>query len=219
MARSISAREAVVRRGCVRRLGTVILALIVLGALAWLGRAPLLRGAADLWIVSDKPTHADAVVVLGGGLENRPFVAADVFKKGLVDKVLVSQVVESRAVKMGIIEGHTQANRQALLKLGVPASAIETFGTANRSTEDEAVTLREWADTHKAAALIIPIEIFSSRRVRWIFRREFAGKSTRIEVLAFDMSEFTRDNWWQHDKGIINFQNEILKYIFYRIHY
>ena len=83
---------------------------------------------ADLWIVSDKVTHADAAVVLGGGLEVRPFAAADLYRKGLVNKVLISQVEEDRVASIGVVPGHTEINRQVLLKLGVPADAIETFG-------------------------------------------------------------------------------------------
>lgn len=202
-----------------RRLGIVVIAIVGLVGFAWLERAPLLRGAANLWIVSDEATHADAVVVLGGGVEERPFVAADLYRQGLAKVILISQVSESRAVKSGIIQGHTESNYQALLKLGVPAHAIEAFGTANRNTNDEADSLREWADTHKAATIIIPIEIFSSRRAYWIFHHRFSGLPVHIEILAFDPSEFTRENWWRDDRGVVTFQNEIAKYIYYRLHY
>jgi hypothetical protein len=37
-----------------------------------------LRGA---WVVSDSIAPADAIVVLGGGLETRPFAAADLYTK------------------------------------------------------------------------------------------------------------------------------------------
>src|SRR5579862_339230 len=110
----------------------VILMLVGLAGIAWLEREPLLRGAANLWILSDEATHADAVVVLGGGVEDRPFIAADLYHKGLAKTVLISQVAESHAVKVGIVQGHTEANYQALLKLGVPAAAIDTFGVANK---------------------------------------------------------------------------------------
>jgi hypothetical protein len=43
----------------------------------WIKRGVLLRGAADLWIVSDPITPADAVVVLGGEINTRPFEAAN----------------------------------------------------------------------------------------------------------------------------------------------
>jgi hypothetical protein len=41
-----------------------IILLAAAGLVAWFGREFLLREAADLWIVSDRLTHADAIVVL-----------------------------------------------------------------------------------------------------------------------------------------------------------
>src|SRR5262245_44785860 len=54
---------------------TIALLIVGFGAGAWLEREALLRGLTDFWIVSDPITRGDAVVVLGGGLEYRPFVA------------------------------------------------------------------------------------------------------------------------------------------------
>src|SRR6516162_4284329 len=100
-----------------RRLGVVVLVLACLGAGVWLAREPLLRGAADLWIVSDEVTPADAVVVLGGQIDVRPFAAAEFFRQGLVHRVLISNNEEDRAAAIGAVHGHTEANRQVLLKL------------------------------------------------------------------------------------------------------
>ena len=74
-----------------------------MGAVAWLERTALLQSAADLWVVSDPITPADAVVVLGGGADVRPFVAADLYAKGLVHKVLVSQVEDTPSAKIGVV--------------------------------------------------------------------------------------------------------------------
>ena len=81
---------------------------------------------------------------------------------------------------------HTELIRQILLKLDIPADAIETFGTANKNTRDEAVALREWAGRNAASSFIIPSEIFPARRVRWIFCREFFGTAVSIEVPSFE---------------------------------
>src|SRR5262245_4314573 len=117
-----------------RRLGVIMLILAGFGACAWLGRAPLLRGAADLWIVVPPDvTQADAVAVLGGQLEVRPFAAADLYHRGVVKKILVSNNKVSRATLIGAVEGHTEANLRVLLKLDVPENAIETFGEGNSS--------------------------------------------------------------------------------------
>ena len=200
-------------------LVTAMLLLAVLVAGAWLGREPLLRGAADLWVVSDPVTRSDVVAVLGGDLEVRPFVAAELYKKDLVTKVLVSQVIEGRSSKIGLIPGHSELNRMVLVKLGVPDAAIEMFGEANKNTMDEAAALRDWADRHGISRIIIPTEIFAARRVRWIFNREFAGSSARLAIASFEPPNYTRSEWWKTEAGMIAFQNEIMKYLYYRLKY
>jgi hypothetical protein len=60
------------------------LAVLLLAVSAgWLARVQILQGAARAWIVSDSVVPADAIAVLGGGLETRPFAAADLYKKGM----------------------------------------------------------------------------------------------------------------------------------------
>jgi uncharacterized SAM-binding protein YcdF (DUF218 family) len=208
--------------GWARRIGRLGVRVLVLGSLAacaWLVREPLLRGAADLWIASDEVTHADAVVVLGGQIEIRPFAAAELYHQGLVSIVLVSNNQEGRAAAIGAVQGHTEANRHVLLKLGIPDNAIEIFGQANRSTRDEAIALREWVDRHGASTIIIPTEMFVARRVRWIFERELAGRNVRIEVPSYEPAEYARAAWWKSSAGLIAFQNEVIKYVYYRLKY
>ena len=55
------------RRRLIGRLIAVVVLLVAVAGGVWLERVPLLRGAADLWIVSDPVSHADVVAVLGGG--------------------------------------------------------------------------------------------------------------------------------------------------------
>ena len=202
-----------------RRIAVILLLAAVVAGV-WLQRAPLLRGAANLWIVSDRVTQSDVVAVVGGDFEGRPFVAAELYKKGLVSKVLVSQVAETRPSEIGaIIPGHGELNRRVLLTLGVPDAAIGMFGQANRNTNDEAVALRDWADRHGVSRIVIPTEIFAARRVRWIFNREFAGSSVRLEIPSFEPRHYTRTEWWKTEAGMIAFQNEVLKYFYYRLKY
>jgi uncharacterized SAM-binding protein YcdF (DUF218 family) len=188
-----------------RRLAIVILAVAAL--VGWVGRESLLQEAADLWIVSDPLTHADAIVVLGGNSQTRPAAAAEFYRRGLANKVLVSHWSDF------------QSNHAALLELGVPASVIEAFGKAATNTREEALALREWAEQNAASAFVIPSEPFSTRRVQWIFRRAFLGRPVTIEVQPFDSRGYSGEGWWKTEQGPITFQTEILKYLYYRWKY
>ena len=201
------------------RYVAIIFVLASFATAGWLIREPLLLGAANLWIVSDPVSRATAIIVLGGGLETRPFVAAELWRRGLADKILISQGPEERAVSIGAMPSQSERNRAILLKLGVPAGAIGTFEAVSKNTRGEAVGLREWAEQNGASAFIIPSEIFPARRVRWIFRREFSGTAARIEVPSVEPPDYTRWDWWKTEHGLVAFQNEVLKYIYYRLKY
>ncbi len=84
---------------------------------------------------------------------------------------------------------------------------------------DEAAALRDWTDRHEVSRIVIPTEIFAARRVRWIFNREFAGSAVRLEIASFEPPNYTRAEWWKSEAGMIAFQNEIMKYLYYRMKY
>jgi uncharacterized SAM-binding protein YcdF (DUF218 family) len=156
-------------------------------------------------------------VVLGGGLDTRPFAAAELYRKGLVQRVLISNVKDEPAVTLGVLANHTELNRRVLLRLGVPADKIETFGENNESTWDEAVTLSSFAVRRGIKSFTIPVELFSSRRVAFIFRRELPTVTFAVE--AVDHPAYARATWWRSNIGLIAFQNEFVKYVYYRLTY
>jgi uncharacterized SAM-binding protein YcdF (DUF218 family) len=162
----------------------------------------LLGWAGDRWIISDPLGPADAVAIFGGGVADRPFAAAQYYRQGLVTKILIDDP-DSEAV---------------LLKLGTPQNAIEAFGHALRNTHEEALALRAWMEQHNLHSIIVPTEIFSTRRVRWMLCRALpAGLQTR--VVAIDAPDYRRNNWSQRKHGVTAFKNEVVKYIYYRLRY
>ena len=101
----------------------------------------------------------------------------------------------------------------------MPDDAVELFGEDNKSTRDEAIALKSWTQQHVVSKFIIPSEPFFGRRARWIFEKEFSGMSVQIAVQSFDPPGYTQAEWWKSNEGIFKFQNEILKYLFYRYKY
>jgi uncharacterized SAM-binding protein YcdF (DUF218 family) len=209
--------------------GATILGVILLALYAgWLARVQILRGAARAWVVSDPIAPADAIVVLGGGLETRPFAAGELYKNGLAKQILISDVSPpGPAERLKPIYSHAEENRAVLLKLGVPSEAIANFGTNLSNTYEEARALARSVENNGIKSIIVPTEIFSSRRVRWIFNRELSSVGVRVEVLALNPREYNADNWWQDKSswhvqsriGVFVFLNEAIKYLYYRIKY
>ena len=212
-----SSRMPATRR--IRASLTCLVVALLCSAIAWYARAPMLRAAADAWIVSDPLAPADAVAIFGGGLETRPYAAADYYRAGLVNRILLADVRLSPSERLGAVVPHAALNRAVLAKLGVPLDRIEQFGTSVSNTYDEALALRAWARRTHAAAVIVPTESFASRRVRGLVSRALAGTQTRVLVLALDSPDYTRADWWRSEQGVIAFQNELLKYVYYRVKY
>jgi hypothetical protein len=194
-------------------IGAAIAALAI--GFTWQMREAILTHVAAWWVVSDELTHADAIAVLGGSIDVRPFAAADLYKRGFASTILVANVQMSRAEELGI-PSHTELNREVLLKLGIPAMAIVAFGDNVSSTLDEADAIREWASASKSKRIIVPTEVFAARRVQWIFDRELTPIGVQVIVHAFPPPQYTLADWWRHRSGLIDFNNEVLKYLYYR---
>jgi uncharacterized SAM-binding protein YcdF (DUF218 family) len=209
-------------RKWLRRLRSVVLwscGLAVLVAFCFVFRAPLLAGLANAWIVNEPLTRADAVVVLGGGLETRPFEVARIYHQGLAPKILVMNPKPSRRVGLGATPSQTELTRQILAKLNVPESDLLVVGGVVTSTYDESIAVRDWIRTSGAKRVIIPTDSFHTRRVRWLFRKELKPTGAQVIVDAIPGLEYTAEDWWHREEGVIAFQNEVIKYLYYRIKY
>src|SRR5262249_28296211 len=194
--------------------------LIVLAiAIAWMARAAILRGMAELWVVSDPLDHADAIVVLGGRIDVRPFAAADLYRRGFAPRVLISNLVRDLLATMQLWPGQTELTRRLLLKLGVPAEAIVEFGDGVSSTYEEARAVLDWTRSSGAKSVIIPTDLFPTRRVRWTFQHEVASTGVRVIVHAIQPRAYGLDDWWRDERGLIDFQNEVIKFFYYRLNH
>jgi hypothetical protein len=80
------------RRSAGKKAFKLSLLIVVICAAIWLSREALLRYTAQQWIVSDNLEPADAIVILGGGIDTRSFAAAENYKAGLARKILLAEV-------------------------------------------------------------------------------------------------------------------------------
>jgi uncharacterized SAM-binding protein YcdF (DUF218 family) len=200
------------RRPRVLVIFALLAVVLIAVALVCIERAAILDKIGRMWVVSDRFEPADAAVVLGGGEDTRPFAAAHLYEAGLVGRILVSN---------GGIDGAGADNldRDELLRLGVPPTAITAFGDNPKSTYEEVRALAGWAEKYHARRIIMPTEIFPSRRVAWIARRELGKDGVHVMIDALSPSSYDLTDWWRNERGRADFATELVKYLYYRVVY
>jgi uncharacterized SAM-binding protein YcdF (DUF218 family) len=182
-------------------------------------RAPLLTGLAGAWVVNDPVTKADAIVILGGGLENRPFAAAKLFHDGVAPQILYMDVRLRPTEELRVSLPEKEQTRRILLSNNVPETAMTMIGKNVANTYDESLAVRAWIEKSGAKSIIIPTDLFHTRRVRWVFSKQLRNTKTEIHVVAIDPREYTATNWWTHEEGLVAFQNEWVKLPYYWLKY
>jgi uncharacterized SAM-binding protein YcdF (DUF218 family) len=125
----------------------------------------------------------------------------------------------SPAEEMGVYPSEAELTRRILLSNNIPASALQMIGTNVTSTYDESRAVRAWVRQNGAASIVITTDLFHTRRARWIFRRELRDTPVKIYVAAADPVGFKINDWWQNEGSVIQFQNEIIKSIYYWFKY
>jgi uncharacterized SAM-binding protein YcdF (DUF218 family) len=120
------------------------------------------------------------------------------------------------AEKMGISQTEQEETRRILLSNSIPESAIQAIGTNVASTYDESFAVRAWESRSGAKSIVVVTDVFHTRRARWIFEKQLRGTGIQVHMLGVATLEYGTTNWWQHEEGVIGFQNEVMKYIYYR---
>jgi uncharacterized SAM-binding protein YcdF (DUF218 family) len=197
----------------------VLIALpIVTGATCFFYR-DLLVIVADKWQVDQRVKTADAVFVPGGGATSRPYVAARLFHRGVVSRVLISDVQRTPSDRAGITVPEVRRTLKLLDVLGVSRDAIEIIGEQVSSTYEETIAIRDWMMENNSHRIIVPTDGFHSRRLQWIMNKYASGADREIFVWADVNGYFRIDSWWKNEYGVVAFQNEVLKYLVYRLRY
>jgi uncharacterized SAM-binding protein YcdF (DUF218 family) len=202
-----------------KRLAAALLVLGVLLVASYVFRAPLLRASADFWIVNQSVTNTDSIVVLGGGLQTRPFFAAKLFQEGLATRILLMNVKPDATTELGLTPTEQELTRKVLLSQGMTETNLVEIGNRVSSSYEESLAVRNWVKQTGARRIIIPTDLFHTRRVRWLYAKELDGLNVEVIVVAVPQREYTASDWWQHEEGLIAFQNEVIKFAYYRLKY
>jgi hypothetical protein len=127
---------------------------------------------------------------------------------------------------------------------GIPDHAIQLYGQDLSSTREEALAVKTWLTSPSPASslqsqpfpippqvsglqsqpfplppssLLIPTDPFATRRTNAFFGKTLPDCDVR--VIRTDPRDLNVETWWTQEQGLIAFQNEVIKWLFYKIKY
>lgn len=198
-----------------RRRWFAILAVVMLfcGILVWWNRVPLLRSWGRSLNVGQPLTQpVDYVVVLGGGIESRPFVAAEIYRAGFTtDIVIVKPLLRRHDALSNAPE--EELSKEVLLRLGVPEQNILLLPGEVDSTEDEMRRLSEFLEDKDHPRVAVVTDDYHTRRASILLQRICGSKLAEFEIVSAPVDDFSPDDWWQSEHGIGTYLLETVKLI------
>lgn len=199
--------RAAERGGIVSTL-VALLFLAVFCFAVYLARHPLMRLAANWWIVDDPLRHADAVIVLGDDnfYGDRATRAAEIFRQGQAPLVIVSGRRLRPNASIAELMEHD------LIERGVPKEHIARFLHDASSTMEEAQQLAGFLRQRNIKSVILVTSNYHTRRARYIFRRIFP-QEIEVRVASARDGDFDPDRWWEKRKSTKELAQEVIAFV------
>ena len=135
--------------------------------------------------VDSGPVTAEVMVVLGGGLHERPLRAAELFKQRAASRILISGA------------GDDEINRAILMSAGVPASVIQLESHSTTTAENAEFTIKLLRQ-QKVHHVILVTSWYHARRSL----KTFEHYAPEIKFYARpSYYAFARTEWEQRGNG------------------
>jgi uncharacterized SAM-binding protein YcdF (DUF218 family) len=182
--------------------------VVVLVAILYVARHPILRFAGDFWIVDETPQVSDVIVILSDDNygADRAARAAQLFKSGMAPRVLAS----GRLLRP--YAGIAELMERDLKALGVPANAIVPVPHRATNTREEAIADAQAIAAHGWKKVLLVTSNYHTRRANYIFERALPA-GTELRVVSAPDSEYDPNTWWQTRNGLKRFLYESAGYV------
>ncbi len=169
-----------------------LLFVLVLCLVVYLARRPLLRFAAETWVIEDPLERADAIIVLSDDnfYADRSTHAADLFRHGMAPVVVAS------GRRLRPYAGIAELMEHDLVERGVPKDKILRIAHDAENTREEAEALEPQAVQRKWHSVIVVTSNYHTRRARYIFTHVFPA-DIQVRVTGAKDGDFDPETWWQ----------------------
>lgn len=169
-----------------------------------------------LLVAEDEPERGAVAIVLMGSGPDRMLGAVELYRAGYVTEiVMVRNLVKGYdlAVSQGVEIPHdTDLAGAVAIQLGVPPEKIMVLPGDARSTQEEAIQVRQYLRDKKDDALIIVTSRSHSGRSKKIFVKALRSLEREIRVLSYPIADrFDEKRWWRDREDLEQVVYECIK--------
>jgi uncharacterized SAM-binding protein YcdF (DUF218 family) len=196
-------------------VGTLVCAAVASAAFAV--RRPVLVRSAGFLRVEDARQPGDAIFLFAGNVPSRAFLAAELYHADLAPRIVILRMADSPAVRIGADVNATDRIVAVLRRLEVPDSAIVVLvpPPSAGSARDEGRAFGDYAARHGLRRVLLVTDAFQGRRVRWVLRRLVREPAPELIVIPSEDWEFTAENWWRSERGVLHYLQEYILFMLY----
>lgn len=172
----------------------------------------IFRGLGRWLVRPDAPAHADAIVILSGGMPYRAEQAAVIYRAGDAPEIWITRPrsVAEQLQEMGIhYVGEEDYDRQILLHAGVPDQAIQVLPDGIFDTADELTEVARQLRRENKSSVLIVTSPEHTRRVRTLWHL-LADKNEEVIVCESPQDPFDADHWWRNTRDAYSVVRELL---------
>jgi len=181
----------------------VLVSFAAFCALIYFVRHPIMRYAAESWVVDEPAAHADAIVVLSDDnfYADRATHAAELYRQGIAGIVVASgRRLRPNATISELME-------HDLVERGVPKEKIVRFVHDADTTREEAVALSHFVQQRKWKSVVVVTSNYHTRRARYIYQKVFPS-GIGVSVASARDGDFDPEHWWEKRKSVKLFLHE-----------
>jgi uncharacterized SAM-binding protein YcdF (DUF218 family) len=177
-------------------------------AVLYTARHPLMRLAAQFWVVDEPAAKSDALIVLGDDnyAADRAFHAAELYREGVATVVVPCGRMLRQNLSFADVMEHD------LESFGVPATSIVKLTHRAENTQEEAVEAARLIQTRGWKRVLLVTSNYHARRVRFIYGRVLPS-SVSFRVSGARDSQFDPSRWWETRQSQKLFLNELVGYV------
>lgn len=201
------------------RLILVSLALAILFAVAYVLRAPLLRGLSE-FLVREDPVHSsDAIYVLAGAPLERGKEGARLLASGIAPIMYCTgELVPTVLQAEGIARTEGELTRNVAVADGADPDKVGLIDVGT-STWEESVAIVDHALQAGYDTITVVSTEFHLRRVRRVFRQRSKGTGVVVYFRGAPSLVYDRSRWWKSEEGLLMVNNEYVKLLYYWLRY